>query len=213
MRSDVPAGRLFGAVRPDAEALYNIKEYACGSTPKIAEAAAFFTSVTKSRMNFAAMNRKNVQPLKRTVMKKFLMLAAAMLALGVFAARADNDRPITVGELPRKAQEFIQKFFPDEKVSFAKVESDLFETTYEVIFTGGSKIEFLKNGDWKEVDCKYSTVPLAIVPQQIVRYVKGHYPDAAIVQIDRGRRDYEVELSNGLELTFDLQFRLIDIDD
>ena len=35
----------------------------------------------------------------------------------------------------------------------------------------------------------------------------------SIVQISRDKHDYEVKLSNGLELTFDLKFNLIDIDD
>ena len=93
------------------------------------------------------------------------------------------------------------------------MERELFDTTYEVIFTSSSKVEFLKNGDWKEVDCKYSTVPAAIIPQQIAQYVFQYYPDTSVVQIDRDKRDYEVKLTNGLELTFDLKFNLIDIDD
>ena len=141
-------------------------------------------------------------------MKKLLILAAAVFALGTSTVSADNDRPISVSELPEKAQQFIRQHFPNEKVSFAKMERELFDTTYEVIFTSSSKVEFLKNGDWKEVDCKYSTVPAAIIPQQI-----AHYPDTSVVQIDRDKRDYEVKLTNGLELTFDLKFNLIDIDD
>ena len=89
-------------------------------------------------------------------MKKLLILAAAVFALGTSTVSADNDRPISVSELPEKAQQFIRQHFPNEKVSFAKMERELFDTTYEVIFTSSSKVEFLKNGDWKEVDCKYS---------------------------------------------------------
>lgn len=146
-------------------------------------------------------------------MKKLLILAAALLTFGTLTANADNDRPINVSELPQKAQQFIKEHFPNEKVSFAKVERELFDTTYEVIFTNSSKIEFLKNGDWKEVDCKYAAVPKAVIPQQIAKYVTEHYPEVAVVQIDRDKRDYEVKLANGLELTFDLNFNLIDIDD
>ena len=146
-------------------------------------------------------------------MKKLLILAAAVFALGTSTVSADNDRPISVSELPEKAQQFIRQHFPNEKVSFAKMERGLFDTTYEVIFTSSSKVEFLKNGDWKEVDCKYSTVPAAIIPQQIAQYVSQYYPDTSVVQIDRDKRDYEVKLTNGLELTFDLKFNLIDIDD
>ena len=141
-------------------------------------------------------------------MKKLLILAAAVFALGTSTVSADNDRPISVSELPEKAQQFIRQHFPNEKVSFAKMERELFDTTYEVIFTSSSKVEFLKNGD-----CKYSTVPAAIIPQQIAQYVSQYYPDTSVVQIDRDKRDYEVKLTNGLELTFDLKFNLIDIDD
>ena len=116
-------------------------------------------------------------------MKKFLFLAAALLALGISTACADSDRPIDVAQLPQKAQQFIQKHFAGEKVALAKVERDFLEVRYEVI------------------------------PAQIAQYVSGHYPDASIVQIDRDKHDYEVKLSNGLELTFDLKFNLIDIDD
>ena len=48
-------------------------------------------------------------------MKKFLFLAAALLALGISTACADSDRPIDVAQLPQKAQQFIQKHFPGEK--------------------------------------------------------------------------------------------------
>ena len=134
-------------------------------------------------------------------MKKFLFLAAALLALGISTACADSDRPIDVAQLPQKAQQFIQKHFAGEKVALAKVERDV------------ANAEFYKDGEWKEVDCRYSSVPAAVVPAQIAQYVSGHYPDASIVQIDRDKHDYEVKLSNGLELTFDLKFNLIDIDD
>ena len=42
-------------------------------------------------------------------MKKILILAAAVLALGSLTARADNDRPIDVAQLPQKAQQFIRQ--------------------------------------------------------------------------------------------------------
>lgn len=83
---------------------------------------------------------------------------------------------------------------------------------YKVVFVNGAKVEFAKNGEWKDVECKYGEVPAAIVPQQIRDYVTKNYPKNKIVAIDRDRRDYEVELDNGLDLKFDLMFRLIDID-
>ena len=146
-------------------------------------------------------------------MKKLMILTTILMALGISTACADNDNPIAVTQLPQKAQLFIKTHFPKEKVALAKLELEFLETRYEVVFTNGSKVEFLKDGEWKEVECKYSTVPTAIIPAQIASYVSQNYPDTQIVQIDSDKRDYEVKLTNRLELTFDLNFNLIDIDD
>ena len=138
-------------------------------------------------------------------MKKLMMILAGAALLATSApAFAGNDRPIAVGELPAVSQEFIKTHFAGVEVSFSKVDEELFDKD--------SKVEFAKNGEWKDVECKYGEVPAAIVPQQIRDYVTKNYPKNKIVAIDRDRRDYEVELDNGLDLKFDLKFRLIDID-
>lgn len=146
-------------------------------------------------------------------MKKIMILAAAMLLLSVTSARADHDRPIQFNQLPVAAQEFVNTYFSDQKVSFAKEERDFMEVRYEVMFTNSIKIEFYKDGKWKEIDCKYSVLPEGIVPEQIATYVNSNFPGVKIHAIDRDRRDIEVELTNGLELTFDLYYNLIDMDD
>lgn len=138
-------------------------------------------------------------------MKKLMMILAGAALLATSApAFAGNDRPIAVGELPAVSQEFIKTHFAGVEVSFSKVDEELFDKDYKVVFA--------KNGEWKDVECKYGEVPAAIVPQQIRDYVTKNYPKNKIVAIDRDRRDYEVELDNGLDLKFDLKFRLIDID-
>lgn len=48
---------------------------------------------------------------------------------------------------------------------------------------------------------------------QIAAYVAKHFPEARVLKLERDRRDYEVELDNGFEMKFDLDFRLIDLDD
>ncbi len=145
-------------------------------------------------------------------MKKWTLLTAVLLLLNISAVRADDDRPIQAAELPRQAQEFIQKYFPQSEISYAKMERDFFDTTYEVVFTNSSKAEFRKNGDWKEVDCKYAALPEGLVPPQIAAFAADRYPGTKIVRIERDKYEYEVKLSNGIELTFDRKFNLIDID-
>ena len=146
-------------------------------------------------------------------MKKLIIFAVVSLIFSVATARADDDRPINVNQLPQKSQQFIKQHFPSEKVAYAKIERDFLKTNYEVVFTNGSKIEFRKDGEWEEVDCKYTKVPDAIIPPKIKEFVTTNYEGATIIKIERDSRDYEVKLTNGLELTFDLKFNLIEIDD
>ena len=144
-------------------------------------------------------------------MKQIILLFACLFALQGLA-KADDDRAITVDQLPQKAQEFIQKYFPKNEISLAKMEKDFWEKKYEVVFVNGEKDEFLKDGSWENVDCKYSTVPTGIVPQAIKDYVSKHYPEAKILKIERDSKTYEVKLNNQLELEFNKAFQLIDID-
>lgn len=142
-----------------------------------------------------------------------IILAPLFVALSVLPASAGNDRIITVEELPAASQQFISTCFKEVEVSYAKVDEEWFDKEYKVVFVNGAKVEFLEDGLWKELDCKYGEVPAAAVPRQIADEVARLFPGRKIVSIDRGRRDYEVGLDNGLELTFDRKFRLTEMDD
>ena len=122
-------------------------------------------------------------------MKKLVFLLVCLFTLQT-VARADDDKPIQVTQM----------------------ESDFFYKSYEVIFTNGNKVEFGKNGNWEEVNCKYTSVPTAIIPTTIQKYVTTNYPDTRVLKIERDKKEYEVQLSNRVELKFDLKFNLIDID-
>lgn len=143
--------------------------------------------------------------------KLFLIAAVVFMSLGVACAEAD--RPITVDKLPQKAQQFIKSYYQQVGVTYAKEDKDLVSTEYEVLLADGTRMEFASSGEWTSVECKGSAVPEDIVPQQIKQYVAKNYPNTKILKIDRDRRDYEVTLSNRLELKFNKEFKLIEIDD
>ena len=140
-----------------------------------------------------------------------MILLAGLFLCSAPVAYADNDKPITVDQLPEKAQQFIRQHFPNEKVSLAKSERDFLEVTYEVIFTSGMKVEFTKDGQWKDVDCRSALGLGYELTKQLI--ADGWFVAGIDTAFYRDSRDYEVKLSNGLELTFDLKFNLIDIDD
>ena len=143
-------------------------------------------------------------------MKKIVVLFVSMLVLATTAS-AGNDKPIQVSQLPQTAQQFIKKYFGDRKVAFAKEESD-FRKSYEIAFKNGDKIEFDRKGEWTDIDRKYSAVPTGIIPAPIAKYVADNYPDNKIVQIERDTRSTEVKLDNRMEIKFDKQHRVIEMD-
>lgn len=148
---------------------------------------------------------------KYIVMKQFLFVLVLLLSLQS-NVQAGNDKPIKFEQLPATAKEMINTHFSGVQLSFAKEESEIFDKSYEIIFVNGNKIEFDKNGNWKEIDCKYTEVPESVIPSVILNHVRNTYGGVRIVSIEKYKKGYEVELANGLELKFNKQFELIDID-
>ena len=145
-------------------------------------------------------------------MKKIILFFASLFVMNLVVS-ADNDKPIQLTEMPKEAQEFIQRHFANQSVALAKIDADFMDKTYEVVFTNGDQVEFDKKGKWTKVDCEHTQVPLAIVPVAIQQYVSKNYPDAKVVKIElTDRKGYEVDLSNGFEIEFDKKMRVVEID-
>lgn len=145
-------------------------------------------------------------------MKKLIAMVLCLMTINTMAF-ADNDKPINVSQLPNNAQKFIEMYFNNVKVSYAKKDSGWINVDYEVVFVNGFKAEFDKNGNWKDVESpKGQEVPKGIVPKEIVTYIETNHSGCKIKDISRDNRDYEVDLNNGIDLKFDLKFNLIEID-
>ena len=140
-------------------------------------------------------------------------VCVAFLLCAILPACADNKRPITAEQLPTKSQTFLKKHFGDKRILLVTLEREHLKTSYEVCYADGTGVEFRKDGEWTEVDCRLDAVPTAIVPQPVLTFVAEHYPDSRICKVERDRKGYEVKLDNRLELTFDMKFRLVEVDD
>ena len=146
-------------------------------------------------------------------MKKIILALAAIFSIGVFSASADNDKIINKSQLPAQAQQFINEHFNGIDLSYAKEERDILKKSFEVRLANGAKIEFSDKGVWEEVDCQFSEVPAAIIPVAIKNYIDENFAGEKVISIERNRFNYEVKLSNRLELKFDKDFNIYDIDD
>ncbi len=135
------------------------------------------------------------------------------LAVAIFSiACAAEDKPVTFEQLPTAAKEFINVNYPDEKMSYAFVDDDVIRPDYTVRLANGVEITFEHDGSLEKIETA-GGVPDGVVPVQISDYVKSNYPDAVILEYEVGRKEYEVKLSNRLELKFDSNFRLKGVDD
>ena len=143
---------------------------------------------------------------------RILMIAICCMVSCNMVANAGNDKPISVNALPAKAQTLLSQHFNGQKVMLATIESGVVSRSYDVVLQNGTKLEFDKKGNLTEIDCKQATVPDQLIPQAIRNYLNENYPAQAVKKIEMNKNEYEVELANGLDLTFNKHFQLIDID-
>ena len=131
-----------------------------------------------------------------------------MLTIGL-TAKADHDQVITFNQLPQAAQTLLKQHFATKVPLVVTMDWD----DYTIVYDSGEKVEFDKQGNWKEFDCKTSMVPSELIPEQIKAHVRATFPGTTILKLDRNRRGYEIKLNNGLEIEYSRTFQVIDIDD
>lgn len=141
-----------------------------------------------------------------------MMVMVCSVVLFSATACADKNKPIQVNELPAKAQMVLTTHFSGQKVTLATLESEIIDKSYNVVLQNGTKLEFDRKGNLTEVDCKQGTVPAKLIPQPIKSYVQANYSGQNIKKMEIDKNEHEVELSNGLDITFNKRFKVIDID-
>ena len=147
-------------------------------------------------------------------MKKFFTAVAILFVSAAIASADDRERPTTVDKLPTNAQEFLAQHFKNLSVAFVVEDPKMVGSEYEVTYTDRTEVDFNPQGEWTSVECKYNAVPASVVPPQIAEYVaKSNFPGQIIKKIERNSYTWEIELSGGLEIKFDMNFNVIGYDD
>ena len=106
----------------------------------------------------------------------------------------------------------LNNHFNGQKVMLATIELGVVSRNYDVVLQNGTKLEFDKKGNLTEIDCKRGIVPALLIPQAIKNYLKANYPRQTVKKLEIKKNEYEVELANGLDLTFNNRFQLVDMD-
>lgn len=143
--------------------------------------------------------------------KRLFPIIAVLFAAVFFACSDDSDKesPVSFDQLPEQAQSFVKLFFSDSAVQSVETSG----SGWDVNFTNGTEIDFNSEGSWTSIDCGPGvTVPYDLVPVNIHTFVEQNYPSAGVVEISRTTSEYEIELSNGINATFDLHGNFLHFD-
>ena len=98
-------------------------------------------------------------------------------------------------------------------VNHIKVDKELFNgTEYDVVLRDGTEIEFDNDGNWTSVET-IGGVPSSFLLPSIKQFVKKNYKNQKVVKVSVDRKEYEVELQNGIELKFDRAGNFLRVDD
>ncbi|MHC5354988.1 PepSY-like domain-containing protein [Myroides sp. LJL115] len=138
--------------------------------------------------------------------------------IGIDLDYDDNEQLVDFNEFPDPAKQFIAKEFPDSKIVLAKAEKDGKKTTLKAYLSQGFKVQFNKDGQWKEISGSFaSPIPSSILLQNIQTYLTTNYKDYVItgIELDQKDKEYQVELetlTDEKDLIFSLEGNFIKID-
>lgn len=98
--------------------------------------------------------------------------------------------------LPKAAQDFIKKSFPNDPILYAEQN----RKDFDVALQSGIEIEFFMNGEWKEIKSPYQPLSATLLPKAVSNALKQKYPQASILKIEKQYSSYEISLDNRREI-------------
>ena len=119
-------------------------------------------------------------------------------------AACDKEKEIGYDALPSQARQFIEQYFPGVECTRIVRDKDNGTTEYEAWLSDGTELDFDNQGQWTNVDCKFSALPDGILPEAIATDITTRYPDAVPYKVEKQPGGYEIDIS-GWELYYNYQ--------
>lgn len=165
---------------------------------------------------------------KRKVMKKLLILgSAALMMVACNNQNKTNDTGVATGTdapppstenstiapnnpadvLPHAAKEFISTHFPNTTILHVenKQNPTTDGTVFEVELSDKTDIDFDKDGEWREISAEDGVnIPMAVLADNVQSHLKSKYPNLTVRSIDKDIDVMAVEMSNEVDVIFDL---------
>ena len=118
----------------------------------------------------------------------------------------------TAQALPEAITTFIKQNFPNATITGVEPDHDNGGMEYDVYLNDGTQLDFDANNQWETIESRGKGVPAVFIPKAIATYVKSNY-QLPIVKIHKEHYGYEIELNNGMELSFDRSGQFMGMDD
>lgn len=132
--------------------------------------------------------------MKRLVGLMYVIAAAFVLSAVFMASDAvagGKEKKEVV--LPGKAKTFVSEYIDGDKIVKSKDDGDKFK----IECASGTKIDFDRNGEWREIKNGKHGIPasaIKVLPNAAVLYLRNNYNDVAVKKIERRLEGYLVEL-------------------
>ena len=125
-----------------------------------------------------------------------------MTLAAFFLVACDKEKVVQSDDLPANASGFVTTHYPGKQILQVVRELDNLKTYYHVYLNNGTKLDFSRKGDLREIEGT-EAIPDTAIPMLILDYVDTNYPSTFIRgwEIDDARQ--EITLSTDKELEFD----------
>lgn len=133
-------------------------------------------------------------------MKKILVIITLLfVGMTTFAQKMN----VGFESLPSIAKDFVSINFAESNPVNVLKDTEVFDVEYEVRFDDGLKIEFDKNGEWKEIKNEIDCLTFGFLPKNIGIYLENNHNGFCIKEIKREFKGFKVELTSDIEIIFD----------
>lgn len=146
--------------------------------------------------------------------KLFTLLAmATLMIVATITSCSDDDKTVNPNTLPETATKFIETYFPGDIIKRVEKNPKHPQAMYDVTMKSGFEFEFDGTGQWVDIDAPNGQiVPEAIIPYNIATYLSENYSGQGVTEISKETYGYSVDLTNGLDLTFDTNGQFMGVD-
>lgn len=147
-------------------------------------------------------------------MNKLLLGILLFFTITFVSVSCEKEKIVGLDDLPATGATFLKEHFNNVAIlSVTKEKEGLSGTEYKALLDNRTEVTFDKNGNWKEVDAADNiAIRTTFILPAIVNYVNTNYPNADFNSIERENGNFDVELTNGLDLVFNKQGDFVRID-